>query len=512
LNRKKYFVLHAPRQTGKTSVLYALQAHLNMEGHYHCVYANVEVAQGYREQVHLALNEILQNIAHHARDVGDMTAEQTLQQLQRDYPNAPSLSTFLTRWAQARSKPIVLLIDEIDSLVGDTLISVLRQLRAGYPRFQRFSLRVACLRQLRAGYPSRPQAFPSSVVLCGVRDVRDYRLTTPDGKSLITGGSAFNIKAESLRLGDFSRVEVEQLYTQHTTETGQSFTPEAIERAWQLTQGQPWLVNALAYETCFKMREGRDRSQSITTLMLEQAKENLVMRRETHLDQLADKLKEERVRRVIEPLLTSETDPSFIPLDDVEYVEDLGLIRSTPNLALANPIYQEVIPRTLTYSTQRTITQETVWYVRTDGTLDLPKLLAAFQQFFRENSERWLERFDYREAGPQLLVQAFLQRIINGGGFVLPEYGLGRRRTDVLVRWRYVGGEQRVVLELKVVRGSVEATIKEGLVQTVDYMDKCGADEGHLLVFDRDERRAWEEKIFVREERVGAKAVWVWGM
>jgi hypothetical protein len=358
LEQKKYFVLHAPRQTGKTSLLHALQAHLNTEGRYHCVYTNVEVAQGYREQVHPALNEILQHIAHHARDVGDMTAEQTLQQLQRDYPNAPSLSTFLTRWAQARSKPIVLLIDEIDSLVGDTLISVLRQ--------------------LRAGYPSRPQAFPSSVVLCGVRDVRDYRLTTPDGKSLITGGSAFNIKAKSLRLGDFSRVEVEQLYTQHTTETGQSFTPEAIERAWQLTLGQPWLVNALAYEVCFESKTGRERSVPITEAILEPAKENLVMRRETHLDQLADKLKEERVRRVIEPLLTSETDPSFIALDDVEYVEDLGLIRSTPNLALANPIYQEVIPRTLTYSTQRTIAQETLWYVRADGTLDLPKLLAAF--------------------------------------------------------------------------------------------------------------------------------------
>jgi hypothetical protein len=109
-------------------------------------------------------------------------------------------------------------------------------------------------------------------------------------------------------------------------------------------------------------------------------------------------------------------------------------------------------------------------------------------------------------------VQAFLQRIINGGGFVLPEYGLGRRRTDVLIRWQYTGGEQRIVLELKVVRGSVEATMREGLTQTVDYMDKCGASEGYLLVFDRDERKTWEEKIFQRVETMRGVVVQVWGM
>ena len=54
------------------------------------------------------------------------------------------------------------------------------------------------------------------------------------------------------------------LLLEHTAETGQVFTPEALERVWDLTQGQPWLVNALAYETPVEMPEGRDRSQPIT--------------------------------------------------------------------------------------------------------------------------------------------------------------------------------------------------------------------------------------------------------
>jgi hypothetical protein len=177
----------------------------------------------------------------------------------------------------------VLLLDEVDALVGDTLIALLRQLRAGYPK--------------------RPSQFPQTVILCGVRDLRDYRIHARSESAPITGGSAFNIKAKSLRLGDFSKAEVAVLLAQHTTETGQVFTPEALEAVWTLTLGQPWLVNALAYETCFEIRAGRDRSQPITVERIQQAKENLILRRVTHLDQLAHKLQEARVRRVIEPML-----------------------------------------------------------------------------------------------------------------------------------------------------------------------------------------------------------------
>ncbi|MEA1884218.1 MAG: hypothetical protein U9N62_06840 [Thermotogota bacterium] len=65
---------------------------------------------------------------------------------------------------------------------------------------------------------------------------------------------------------------------------------------------------------------------------------------------------------------------------------------------------------------QYAIIEKTKWYVEPDGKLNMQKLLTNFQQFFREHSESWLSRFKYEEAGPQLLLQAFLQRIINGGG------------------------------------------------------------------------------------------------
>lgn len=128
--------------------------------------------------------------------------------------------------------------------------------------------------------------------------------------------------------------------------------------------GQPWLVNALAYEICFKIEEGKNRENPVTEDLVMEAKERLVQRRETHLDQLVDKLKEERVRRVIEPMLIGEGSPETIPEDDIWYVEDLGLITTRGQLRIANPIYQEIIPRILTYSTQLTMTKKPAWYIK----------------------------------------------------------------------------------------------------------------------------------------------------
>ncbi len=278
-----------------------------------------------------------------------------------------------------------------------------------------------------------------------------------------------------------------------------------------MTQGQPWLVNALAHEVTFKMKANRGRSKPITVHMIEQAKENLILRRETHLDQLADKLNEKRVRNVIEPILSGQLAPEILLEDDVQYVYDLGLITKEGNLEIANPIYQEVIPRALTYTTQLTITHQTQWYVR-DDCLDMPKLLGAFQEFFREHSEHWVERFDYKEAGPQLLLQAFLQRIINSGGRIEREYGLGRKRTDLLVIWPYAGQVKKMVIELKILYKSLEKTLEEGLKQTWEYMDRSGSTEGHLIIFDRSENRSWEEKIFQRKETCQGHEIVVWGM
>ncbi len=503
IGAKRYFVLHAPRQTGKTSSLLALRDLLNEGGEHRCVYANLEAAQTARGDVAAGMRTVLAEISERALvALGDGFLDGMWEQaLDRAGPHG-ALRQALGRWAMNDPKPLVLLLDEIDALVGDTLISVLRQ--------------------LRAGYDMRPAGFPQSVVLCGVRDVRDYRIHSESGGEIIAGGSAFNIKAKSLRLGDLDGDDVRALLGQHTAETGQAFTEGALAAVWDQSRGQPWLVNALAYQACFEDKANRDRSRTIGGEAVMDAREELILGRQTHLHQLADKLREERVRRVIEPILSgaAASDANKASPDDMEYVRDLGLLAPRGAARVANPIYREVIPRELMYAREAVILQETEWYVKPDGDLDVEGLLAAFQRFFREHSEHWIERFQYKEAGPQLLLQAFLQRVVNGGGRIEREYALGRRRTDLLIVWppgRFAGTAEpgtparRYVVECKVLRGGLGAAIREGVEQTLAYMDTCRGESGHLVIFDRDASKPWEEKLYRREESLGGRAVTVWG-
>ncbi|MDR9469113.1 AAA family ATPase [Marinospirillum sp.] len=496
---KRYFVLHAPRQTGKTTTLLAMMKELNAGNDYVCAYANIEGAQAARgdetQGIPAACDAIVDSIVRFV-EFPDLAAWYA--QIKSGTEPQHLLTRLLEYWAKHSSKPTVLLLDEVDSLIGDTLISLLRQIRAGYAQ--------------------RPDFFPQAIILCGVRDVRDYRIHQP-GQEVITGGSAFNIKAESLRMGNFTEQETRDLWLQHTEATGQTFAETIFPELWEDTRGQPWLVNALGHEVTWKNRKARDRSRPISLVDYQQARESLIYSRATHLDQLTDKLKEPRVHRVISALLTGEDENiNLISVDDQQYVEDLGLITTWPSVKISNRIYQEVIPRELTWVAQTRISnQEQAWYINKDHSLNMPKLLEAFQQFFREHSDSWCEGFDYKEAGPQLLMQAFLQRIINGGGRISREYGLGTKRTDLLIEWPLdpeqgmYGPLQRVVIELKIQRGKLDTLIQDGLKQVTDYQQRVGAEEAHLVIFNRKKGVSWNKRIWQKEEKVANQTIRVWG-
>ena len=497
IRNERYFVLHAPRQTGKTSTLLALMHELNESGEYAAAYANIEGAQAARSNVRRGVAAVCSVVGRSIKlYLGDARPGDWVREHGPFVPEEDLLTQMLQQWSMESDKPCVLLLDEVDALVGDTLISVLRQIRAGYGQ--------------------RSAAFPQSIVLCGVRDVRDYRMQQPGGE-VITGGSAFNIKAKSLRMGNFSETETESLLRQHTEATGQRFDETIFPELWADTKGQPWLVNGLAHEMIWEDRSARDRNVVIDLPKYMTARERLILSRATHLDQLADKLREDRVRGVIEPLMAGkDEDPGFKD-NDLGYVEDLGLITRRPGVAISNRIYKEIIPRELTIATQQGLAQQQTWYLTPDRHLDMTGLLTAFQQFFREHSESWIERFDYKEAGPPLLMQAFLQRIINGWGRLHREYGLGRKRTDLLIEWPLdpeqglFGPMQRVVIELKLQRGRLETILSEALEQTAGYADTAGAKEAHLVVFDRRHTVSWEEKIRRTTEQWGTREIAVWG-
>jgi hypothetical protein len=312
IDEKAYFVVHAPRQSGKTTCFQFLAANLTAEGRYAGLLTSCETGRTTRDDVERGVDAVILAIDQDAR-----------QQLPPELRPAPPdslasvaaegrLKEYLTAWAERCPRPVLLFLDEIDSLYGGTLLSVLHQL---------------C-----SGYRSRPAHFPHSLALIGLRDVRDY---------------SFNIKIESLSLRNFTAGEVAELYAQHTAETDQGFTEGAVALSFELTRGQPGLVNALAR---LAVRQAPDPAETITAVHIDSAKNALILRRDTHLDSLVDRLREPRVRRVLEPIVAAEFPEGEITEDDIEFAKDLGLVvRGPGGLEIANPIYRALTSVTEDY-------------------------------------------------------------------------------------------------------------------------------------------------------------------
>jgi hypothetical protein len=456
IDQQKYFVLHAPRQVGKTTALLALAAELTAAGRFVAVLVSMEVGAPFGADPGAAEGAILDRWRAAAR------AQLPAELQPPPWPDArvgAGVGAALEAWAEAAPRPLVVFLDEIDALEDDTLISVLRQ--------------------LRDGYRNRPIHFPWSLALVGLRDVRDYKVAEGHHGRLGTT-SPFNIKAESITLGNFAAAELAALYQQHTEETGQSFTPEAIALAFELTDGQPWLVNALARQAVEKLV--RDRTQPVTAGDIRRAKEILIQRQDTHLDSLAERLREPRVRRIIEPMIAGTTLPD-LPEDDRRYVTDLGLLRRSPEggLVIANPIYAEIIPRSLAGGVLDAMPQVRATWLRDDGRLDIERLLEAFLAFWRQHGEALHKSAPYREVAAQLVMLAFLDRVANAGGTVDREFATGSGRIDLCLRY----GPDRFAFELKVWRAGRRDPLTEGLAQLDGYLARLGLDTGWLVIFDQ---------------------------
>jgi hypothetical protein len=386
-------------------------------------------------------------------------------------------------------KPLVIFFDEADCLSEGALISFLRQLRDGYNN--------------RSSIP-----FLHSVALVGMRNIRDFKVKIRPDSQTLGSASPFNIVKKSLTLQNFTREEVAMLYGQHTADTGQVFEDSAIDLAWEQTQGQPWLVNAIACEVIEQILHS-DYTRPVTAEMVAQAIQTIILRRDTHIDSLLERLKEERVRNVIEPvILGGYVD---ITTDDFYYTRDLGLIRVTKEKTEpANPIYAEVIVRTLNYSLQSELQQHNPLYqmprYMKGGRIDMDFLMRDFQQFWRENSEIWRDRFEYKEAAPHLVMMGFLQRVVNGGGQIIREMALGNDRLDICLIYE---GE-RYPIELKLRYN--EKTLEKGIEQIAGYMDSCGCTEGWLAIFDQRHDISWDDKIYMRKETADNKTITIVGV
>ncbi len=456
VDRAQYFVIHAPRQTGKTTAVLQLARELTEGGRYVSVMVSVEAGAAFTRDLDGLEGAILGAFYEAAR--ADLPPDLR----PPPWPDAAPgsrVTAALRAWSEAAPRPLALFIDEIDALRDDALILVLRQLRAGFHR--------------------RPLHFPHSLGLVGLRDVRDY-VVASGGAGRLGSASPFNIKSDSIRIGDFTPGEVARLLGMHTAETGKVFEPAAVARLVELTRGQPWLVNALAALLTDELVP--DHGEPVTAAMVDRARDRLIERNDTHLDSLAERLREDRVRAVMEPILAGRH-LGDLPDDDQRYVLDLGLVResSSGGFEIANPIYAQVVPQVLSATARRSLPTIHPTWLRPDGSFDPDALLESFVSFWRRNGEPLMRSAPYHEIAPHLVLMAFLDRVANGGGRVDREYAIGSGRMDLLLTM----GEARLAMELKVWRPGEPDPLDEGLEQLERYLAGLGLDEGWLVLFDR---------------------------
>jgi hypothetical protein len=197
---------------------------------------------------------------------------------------------------------------------------------------------------------------------------------------------------------------------------------------------------------------------------------------------LTHKLTEERVRSVIEPILVGGT-LDDVPEEDLQYVTDLGLIRRGTEVSaeIANPIYREVLPRALSSVTIASIPKLKPTWLNADGALNTGRLLESFLDFWRQHGEPLLRSAPYHEIAPHLVLMAFLQRVVNGGGILEREYAIGTDRMDLYLRY----GAARLAIELKVWRDGRPDPLKRGLEQLDEYLSGLNLNEGWLVIFDK---------------------------
>ncbi len=487
IDQKHYFVIHAARQSGKTTLLLNIADKIKAENEYYVLYCSLEALQDFTEP-EKGIPGIVQKIESCARNQG----------LPKGFAkdaNYNNISTVfndsLVDYCRSLDKPLIILFDEADCLSNGTLITFLRQLREGYIS--------------RHNVP-----FVHSVALVGMRNIRDYKARIRDDSATLGSSSPFNIVTEALSINTFTKEDILELYSQHTAETGQVFEPQAVDYIFEQTSGQPWLVNAIARECVEKICK-KDYTIPITQDMAKTAINTLILKRPTHFDSLMERLKEERIRKVIQPLILG--DDVDKTTDNYLYAKDLGLIKtSNGKVEPANQIYAEVIVRYINQTAQEAIQNKKPdfnlpKYV-VGNKIDVNCLLRDFQSFWRENSEIWVDLYEegfyeYKEAAPHLVIQAFLQRVINGGGDITREMALGTKRADICIEWE----NQKYPIELKILRSEKA----KDLSQISTYMDKCGTNEGWLVLFDRDASKSWDEKLYVKEVEEAGKKITVFG-
>jgi hypothetical protein len=487
VERGDYFIINRPRQYGKTTTLFTIEKMLAATGKYVVFNISFEgIGDDVFENEKVFAPNFLDILADKAAYFNADLAK-SIREVLKDVDSLKTLSQALTQIITQISKPVVLLIDEVDKSSNNQLfVSFLAMLRNKY------------LEQ------DRVKTF-HAIILAGVHDIKSLKLKIrPDVEQKYN--SPWNIAAEFKVDMNLQVAEIKPMLAEYARDKNVKMDTQSIsERLFYYTSGYPFLVSKLCKMVDEDVLPNKTNPEW-TSADIDLAVADLVKETNTNFDSLIKNIEAypDLYELVYRYLIDIEQHGYSVhdPIVNLGLIH--GIFKNGRGLTIHNRIYEEVLYDYLMSKAKAKVLMaaDTISsnYRFPDNTLNMETVLTKFQAFMREPYSR-LDR-NFLERQGRLVFLAFIKPIINGSGYDFKEPQISEeRRLDVVITFL----NQKYIAELKLWRG--EKAHAKGLLQLADYLQKQALTEGYLIVFDHSETKEWRSEWATVE---GKKIFTVW--
>ena len=460
VDKGQYFSINKGRQYGKTTILKALREHLKND------YVVISMDFQFVSTSEFATeNRFVKAFArllwsrYHREMPSEIEKQIKQMKSSLDYIEADLFVT-LSEWCEMSSKPIVLMIDEVDSASNNQVF-------------------LDFLAQLRGYYLERTE-FPTfqSVILAGVHDIRNLRQKIrPDAEH--KHNSPWNIASNFDIDMSFSVSDIAGMLTEYENDHHTGMDIQKLSQLiYDYTSGYPVLVSSI----CKYLDENQ---KNWTSENLVSAVKVIIVSRIPLFESLINKLEDDQqLCNLLYRLLFQGEKFLFSAYDSaIQSAVMYGFVKNqNGSLEIANRIFETVIYDWFisSASTNSPIFSEGVndknQFIQ-DGQLNMEKILEKFILHFNDIYGSQPDKF--KEEDGRKLFLLYLRPIINGtGNYYIEAQTRDQKRTDVIVD--YLG--KQYIIELKIWRGEEYNT--EGEKQIAEYLNYYHLKKGYLLSFN----------------------------
>lgn len=498
VDNKKYFSINRSRQFGKTTTLEALAQYLKNE--YIVISLDFQMLghEDFKNEATFVTafsREVLMAVSEPESIPEDVENKLTAYAEENDTNGKLSLLFLqLSKWCAASEKPIVLMIDEVDSATNNQVfLDFLSQLR-GYYLHRR----------------NRPTFH--SVILAGVYDVKNLkRKIRPDEEHKTN--SPWNIAAKFDVDMSFSADGIEKMLQDYEQDYHTRMdTYEIANLIYDYTSGYPFLVSDLCKIIDEKI-SGTEvfltKSDAWTKEGFLEALKIVLAEKNTLFESMVNKLEEyPGLKKMLYDILFNGGTYLYNSLDkNTDIAEMFGFVKNRNGVVtISNRIFETVLYNLFLTSSEmkntdiyQTALLEKNHFIE-NGELNMTLILERFIQSFTDIYGNQDEKFLEEDGRRYFLL--FLRPIINGtGNYYIEAQTRDARRTDVIVD--YLG--KQYIIELKIWRG--DEYNRRGVEQLGDYLDAYHLKKGYMLSFNFNKDKEMGVKEVVCGDKVIVEAV-----